>query len=679
MSVSQTSVQSIDELSINTIRTLAMDAVQAANSGHPGAPMGLAPLGHVLYSRVLRHNPANPHWPDRDRFLLSGGHAALLQYSLLHLCGYDLPLEELKRFRQWRSLCPGHPEYRLTPGIEATTGPLGQGFGNAVGFALTEAVLAERFNFYQAEVVNHYTYVTCGDGDMQEGISSEAASLAGNLGLGKLIAIYDDNHVQIEGSTDLAFCEKVAHRFSDYGWSVDELHDDVTCDDIELALENAKGVTDKPSLIVLRTHIGYGSPNKQDTAAAHGAPLGAEEVRATKQRLGWPPDETFLVPDEVRKFYSSVAERGRDANEEWAQRYERYRKDHPEHARQLDRIYNGTAPPLTGTRPPTFSTGTEIATRQASGKAMNWLAETVPELVGGAADLAPSTDTYLDGAGDIGHQHFGARNVHFGVREHGMGAIVNGMTLHGLRAYGATFLAFSDYMREPIRLAALMRIPAVFVFTHDSIGVGQDGPTHQPIEQLAALRAIPGLDVIRPADANETVLAWRYVLQGSNRPTALVLTRQHVEVLDPDRIPHDAIARGAYVYKEAGHSPPQALLIGTGSEVGLCLQAAQALESDGIATRVVSMPSFERFLSQPDTYRDAVLLPDAGVRVSVEMASTQGWERFVSPAASIGLDHFGASAPFPELAYHYGFTAEQVSARVKELFDKQVSSRPKEA
>jgi transketolase len=680
-----------DELAVNAIRVLAMDAVERAKSGHPGAPMGLAPLGYVLYTRVLRHDPANPAWPNRDRFLLSGGHASMLQYALLHLCGYDLPFEQLKRFRQWGSRTPGHPEYGVTPGVEATTGPLGQGVANAVGLALGERHLVARFNRGEEPVVDWRTYFTCGDGDMQEGVASEAASLAGNLGLGKLIGIYDDNHVQIEGSTDLAFCEHVGQRFEAYGWHVRKLHEDVTLEGIELALAEAAGVTDRPSLIVLRTHIGYGSPHKQDTAAAHGAPLGDEEVLATKRALGWPSEEPFFVPDEARAAFADVPERGTELEREWSARYEAWAKREPELAADFERLVRtdvlGTRDPAAphanpGSRPPspalaaaatpTFdpADAQPVATRVASGRALNWLAGLVPELLGGAADLAPSTETKLDGEGDIARGDFGGRNLHFGVREHAMGAIVNGLALTGLRPYGATFLVFSDYMRPPIRLSALMGIPSVFVFTHDSIGMGEDGPTHQPVEQLAGLRAVPGLDVIRPADLNETYQAWRCAAEASG-PTALVLSRQQLPVLEPSAIPSDGVARGAYVLREPDAAQLDAILIGTGSEVSLCLAAAELLATDGVAARVVSMPSWERFERQPEDHRHRVLAPDVPAKLSVEAASPLGWSQWVGErGASVALNRFGASAPGPEALAHLGFTAERVAARAKELIGR---------
>jgi len=660
----------LDQLAVNTIRTLSMDAVQKANSGHPGTPMGLAPLGYVLYSQVMRHNPENPEWANRDRFILSAGHACMLQYSLLHLCGYDVSLDDIKSFRQWDSKCPGHPEYGHTPGIEISTGPLGQGVANAVGFALAEAHQAAGFNRPGADVVDHHTFVVCGDGDMEEGISSEAASLAGNLGLGKLIAIYDDNEIQIEGSTHLAYRDKVSGRFESYGWSVHQLTIDSTLEEIRLALEEAKGVTDRPSLVILPSHIGYGSPNKQDSAAAHGAPLGEEEIKLTKENLGWPYSEPFTVPDEVYELFAGVRERGVAAEREWSKDFEAYASEHPDLAAEFQRVSRRHTPDLPPiSEAPEFAPGDDpIATRAASGKALNWLAPQVPELLGGAADLAPSTATHLEGYPDVLRHDFGGRNFHFGVREHAMGAIVNALTIEGMRAYGATFLVFSDYMRGAIRMAALMEIPSIFVYTHDSIGVGEDGPTHQPIEHLASLRAMPNLELIRPADVNEAFLAWHWLLGSSSVPTALILSRQKLPVMDRARIPNDAIERGAYVYADSD-GDPELILIGTGSEVSLCLAAAELLE--GVAVRVVSMPSTSRFKQQDRAYRDSILPPGVRARMSVEFGSTLGWVRWVGDEGeSVGIDHFGASAPFAEIAEHFGLTPAAVAERARALVER---------
>lgn len=660
----------LDELAVNTIRTLSMDAVQKANSGHPGTPMGLAPLGYVLYTRIMRHNPLDPGWLNRDRFVLSPGHACMLQYSLLHLCGYDLSLDDLKTFRQWGSKCPGHPEYGVTPGVEISTGPLGQGFANGVGFALAEAHYAQRFNRGDSAIVDHHTYVICSDGDMEEGIASEAASLAGNLGLGKMIAIYDDNEISIEGATHLAFHEEVANRFAAYGWHVHECAPESTLEEMELAIREAQSVTDRPSFITLPSHIGFGSPNKQDTGAAHGSPLGEEEIRLTKENLGWPYSEPFTVPDEVRELFGGVRGRGAEAQAEWSQAFEAYVAEHEDLADELERVARRHAPKLPPIGElPTFDAGEDpIATRAASGKALNWFAPQVPELLGGAADLAPSTATNLDDYPDVLRHDFGGRNLHFGIREHAMGAIVNALTIEGMRAYGATFLVFSDYMRGAIRMAALMEIPSIFVYTHDSIGVGEDGPTHQPIEHLASLRAMPNLEVIRPADINEAFLAWHWLLGASSVPTALVLSRQKLPVMDRRRIPDDAIERGAYVYSDP-EGDPELILIGTGSEVSLCLDVAELLE--GVAVRVVSMPSTSRFKQQDQSYRDEVLPPGVKARMSVEFGSTLGWVRWVGDAGeAVGIDHFGASAPFADVAEHFGLTPADIAERARGLLEQ---------
>ena len=663
----------LDELAINTIRTLAIDAVQKANSGHPGTPMGLAPLGYVLYTRIMRHNPRNPDWPNRDRFMLSGGHASMLQYALLHLCGYDLSLDEIKSFRQWGSKTPGHPEYGITPGIEVTTGPLGQGFANAVGFALAEAMYAERFNRQGHEIVDHHTYVTLGDGDMEEGITSEAASLAGNFGLGKLIAIYDDNEIQLSGPTKVSFSENVPERFEAYGWSVHQLAHDVSIEEIEIALREAQGVTDKPSLIALPTHIGFGSPNKQDTSAAHGSPLGVEEVKLTKEALGWPSQEPFFVPEEVRERFAEVVRGGEAAEAEWSALYEEYAEDNPELAREFERVCARDAPELPPiSEMPTFSPDDgPLATRSASGKALNWLAPRVPELLGGAADTAPSNATHLDGEPDVRRHEFRGRNLDFGVREHAMGAIINALTIEGMRAYGATFFCFSDYMRGAVRLAAVMEIPSIFIWTHDSFLLGEDGTTHQPVEQLASLRAMPVLEVIRPADVRETFLAWHWLIERSSVPTALILTRQKVPILDPELVPDDAVDRGAYVLRDPDGADPELILIGTGSEVSLCLDTADLLGGEGIAARVVSMPCSERFAAQEQAYRDEVLPPALKKRLSVEAGSPLGWVRWVGDeGASVGIDHFGASAPAAVLAEKFGFTPDAVAARARELLGR---------
>jgi len=650
----------LNQLCINTIRTLAMDAVQQANSGHPGAPMGLAPLAYVLWTRYLKHNPRDPSWPDRDRFVLSAGHASMLLYALLHLTGYDLTLDEIRRFRQWESKTPGHPERGPTPGVEVTTGPLGQGISNAVGLAIAERMLAERFNRPGHEVVDHYTYVIASDGDMMEGVSSEACSLAGHLRLSKLIVFYDDNHITIEGSTELAFSEGVADRFRAYGWHVLGVADGNDLEGIGRAIDEACAERDHPTLVVVRTHIAYGSPNKQDTAAAHGAPLGEEEVRATKRNLGWPHEEPFAVPDEALRVFRAAVERGAAVQQQWNQSLSEYAAAYPQLAEEFQRALRGRLPDGWAVALPTFQVGEKTATRTASGAVLNAIADTVPELVGGSADLAPSTSTYLKSYEDVSREEFGGRNFRFGVREHAMGAVLNGLAAHGgFRVYGGTFLTFSDYMRPAVRMTALMGLPVTFVYTHDSIGMGEDGPTHQPVEHLASLRAIPNLVVLRPADANETAAAWRVALERADGPTALVLSRQKLPVLRPG----GAVERGAYVLEDG----TDIVLIGTGSEVSLCLAAREVLEREGISARVVSMPSWELFRAQPKAYRDGVLPPGVP-RLAVEAAASFGWSEWAD--ASVTLDRFGASAPGEVLFEKLGFTAESVAKRARRVLGR---------
>jgi transketolase len=652
--------QDLDQLSVNTIRTLSMDAVQKANSGHPGTPMALAPITYVLYTRVMKHNPENPDWFDRDRFVLSAGHASMLLYSMLYLTGYGLELDDLKNFRQLGSPTAGHPEYGHAAGIETTTGPLGQGIANSVGLALAERM----WNARLGDIVDHFTYTIASDGDLQEGVASEACSLAGHLGLGRLIAFYDDNHISIEGDTSLSFSEDVGKRFEAYGWHVQNLGEDLDLDRIEAAIEEAKGITDKPSLIIVRTHIAPGSPNKQDTEEAHGSPLGEEEVKLTKEAYGWPSEEHFYVPDEALAHFRQCIDRGREAESEWKERYDAWAGDNRELADALERALRRELPDGWDSDVPRFEPSDgAIATRKASSKVIQWAAAEVPELVGGSADLAPSTLTLIDDGGDVSAGEYAGRNLHFGIREHGMGAIVNGMTLHGFRAYGATFLIFSDYMKASIRLAALMGIPSTFVFTHDSIGLGEDGPTHQPIEQLASLRATPNVDVIRPAGANETALAWRHALKQTGRPTVMALSRQGLPVWNPSGVPKDAIERGAYVLRESYKAAePDLILISTGSEVHICNLAADLLEADGIATRVVSAPCLDRFAEQDQAYRDEVLPPACRARVSVEAAATFGWDRWIGESGlAVGLDRFGASAPQKDLYEHFGFTPEAIA------------------
>ncbi len=658
----------LDQLCVNTIRTLAMDAVQKARSGHPGMPMGMADAAYVLWSQFLKHNPADPGWPNRDRFVLSAGHGSMLLYSLLHLTGYDLPLQQLQQFRQWNSLTPGHPEYGDTPGVETTTGPLGQGFANGVGMALAERLLADRFNRPGFEIVGHYTYAIVSDGDLMEGISHEAASLAGHLGLARLIYLYDDNHITIEGNTALAFSENVRQRFEAYGWRVQAVdgHDRAA---VAEAIRQAQAETERPSLIMCRTHIGYGSPNKQDTAQAHGEPLGEEEVRLTKEALGWPADSQFLIPDRVLAHFRTALDRGAGAQGEWEALFERYQAAHPDLAAEWKRRLAGELPSGWEEVLPAFAPGdSPIATRSAGGKVMAALAPILPELVGGSADLHPSTKTYLSAYPAVKKGEYGARNLHFGIREHAMGGILSGMALHGgFRPYGSTFLVFSDYMRPSIRLAAMMGVPVIYVFTHDSVFVGEDGPTHQPVEQLASLRAIPGLTVIRPADARETAAAWRTILEQRDGPVALLLSRQNVPILaetDPQ-----GVARGGYVIADV--ADPQVILIASGSEVEPALGAQQLLAGEGIAARVVSMPSWELFEAQPQAYRDSVLPRQVLVRIAVEAAVPLGWERYVGLGGEIiGLQRFGASAPYKVLAEKWGFTAQAVAARAKAVLER---------
>ncbi|MDP9384760.1 MAG: transketolase [Actinomycetota bacterium] len=663
----------LDELCVNSIRTLSMDAVQQANSGHPGTPMALAPLAYVLYARVMKHSPTEPAWPNRDRFVLSAGHASMLLYASLHLSGYDMPLEELKNFRQLDSKTPGHPEYNHAPGIETTTGPLGQGISTAVGMALAERMLAARFNRDGHEIVDYRTYSIVSDGDLQEGIASEASSLAGHLGLGRLIAFYDDNHISIDG-TELSFSEDVGKRYEAYGWHVIQMGEDLALDSLARALAEAGDVEDRPSLIIVRTHIAPGSPNKQDTESAHGSPLGEDEVRLTKEAYEWPSREPFWLPEEaVEHFRSQTVERGREQAAEWHERLEAYRREQPEAAAELERItLKRTAPEGWDAEPPTRTPDEgSVATRKAGSEVLQWVASRVPELVGGAADLATSTLTVVKDSTSVARGEYAGRNIHFGIREHGMGAIVNGLTVTGLRGYGSTFLIFSDYMKHAIRLSALMRIPSTWVFTHDSIGVGEDGPTHEPIEQLPALRSIPNLDVVRPADFNETVLAWRHAVNSTETPVALALTRQGLPTLDPASVPEDGVTRGAYVLRDAPGGDPDLILIGTGSEVHVALAAVEALEAEGRRVRVVSMPCMDRFTTQDQAYRDSVLPPAVRARVAVEAASPFGWHRWVGEAGEIqAMEGYGASAPGAQLFEHFGFTGEKVAEKARRSFER---------
>jgi len=657
----------LDKLCVDTVRCLAMDAVQKANSGHPGTPMAQAPAAYVLWTKLLRHNPANPAWPDRDRFVLSCGHASMLLYSLLHLSGYGLSLEDLQDFRQWGSKTPGHPEFRHTTGVETTTGPLGQGIGNAVGMAIAERWLADRFNRDGHTVVDHRTFAFAGDGDLMEGVAHEAASLAGHLGLEKLVVLYDDNEITIEGATSLAFSESVAERFEACGWRVLQVNDGEDLAELERVLGQAATPCGKPTLIVCRTVIGFPSPAKQGSHEAHGAPLGAEEIRATKQVLGWDPDRSFHVPAEALAEWRKCQARGAARETAWKARFEAYRAAFPEAAAEYEAFLAGGLPADWEAALPAYAgADPKAATREASGRALNALAARIPNLIGGSADLAPSNNTHLKGGGDFG-KHESGRNFHWGIREHAMGACLNGMALHGgVRAFGATFLIFSDYLRPSIRLAALMGLPVVYVFTHDSIGVGEDGPTHQPVEQVMSLRLIPNLRVLRPADATETVEAWRLALARQDGPTALALTRQKLPVLDRSRLqPAAGVARGGYVLAGAPGTP-KVLLIASGSEVHLALAAKERLDAEGIGSRVVSMPSLDLFLAQPRAYRDEVLPPAVRARVVVEAGVSLGWDRIAGDRGQIiGLDRFGASAPAELLFERFGFTVDAVVAAAK--------------
>ena len=661
----------IDRICINTIRFLAVDAVQKANSGHPGAPLGAAAMAYVLWDRFLKHNPRDPGWPDRDRFVLSAGHASAMLYALLYLTGYPLTLEDIKKFRQWDSKTPGHPEYGITPGAEATTGPLGQGFANGVGMAMGERWLAEHYNRPGYELINHYVYAIVSDGDLQEGVSSEAASLAGTLRLGKLIYLYDDNDISIEGNTDITFTEDVGRRFQAYGWQVIGPIDGLDISAVEKAIRQAREETRHPSLIICRTIIGYGSPNRAGTGAAHGEPLGEEEVRLTKKALDWPYEEPFTVPEEALKHLRRAEELGRSRQAEWETLLRAYRRDFPEEARRLEQDLRGDLPAdWAGELPGLFhDTAKPLSTREASGQVMNAIAKRVHAFTGGSADLAPSTKTLLKDRGHFGCQEYSGHNIHFGVREHAMGAIANGMALHGgLIPYTATFLIFYDYMRPPVRLAALMGIRVIFIFTHDSVGLGEDGPTHQPVEQLAGLRAVPNLVTLRPADATETAVAWKVALERRQGPTALVLSRQNLPVLDRKGLaPAGAVERGGYVLWESA-ATPQVILIGTGSEVHIALEAGQSLAQQGVAARVVSLPSWELFESQPAEYRRTILPSEVKRRVSIEAAVPLGWERYVGPEGTIiGLSRFGASAPHKVIYQQLGFTAERVMHEARRL------------
>jgi transketolase len=653
--------EALDRLAIDTIRTLSIDGVQSANSGHPGAPMGAAPMAYTLWTRFLRHAPTRPDWPDRDRFVLSAGHASMLLYSLLHLTGYDLPLDELRRFRQWGSRTPGHPEHGLTPGVEATTGPLGQGITNAVGMAIAERRLAHESNRPGHLVVDHRTWVIASDGDLQEGVASEAASLAGHLRLGKLVVLYDDNHVQLDGPTSMAWSEDVLGRFTAYGWHAQRVADGNDVEAIAAAIERGRA-DERPSLIAVRTHIGYGSPNKQDTQKAHGAPLGPDEVRLTKEAYGWDPDAQFLIPDEAAALFRRAVAAGEELVADWEERVARHAAAHPAEAADLRRRLAADLRDDWDGGLPTWAPGSEVATRNASAETIQALAVALPELFGGSADLSESNLTDVKGGGDVSAAEAG-RNLRFGVREHAMGGVANGIAYHGgFIPYAGTFLTFSDYMRGAVRLAALSGLHVVYVWTHDSVALGEDGPTHQPVEHYAALRAIPNLWFIRPGDANETTAAWALAVERRGGPVALALTRQKLPTLPGTaELARDGVRRGGYVVRDAAGGRPELILIGTGSELQLCVGAAERLEQEGTPTRVVSLPCWERFDAQGTAYRDAVLPPAVRRRVSVEMGVSLGWERWVGEeGAIIGVDHFGASAPAGTILERFGFTVDRV-------------------
>ena len=683
------SIGSIDELCINTIRTLSMDAVQQANSGHPGTPMALAPVIYTLWQRFLRFDPGDPIWPNRDRFVLSNGHASMLLYSMLHLTGVRevsvdyhqsgnaaVSLDDIKHFRELDSKCPGHPEYHVTTGVETTTGPLGQGCGTSVGMAIAECWLAKHFNRPDFKLFDYDVYAMCGDGDMMEGITSEAASLAGHLMLGNLCWIYDSNRITIEGHTDLAFSDDVAARFLAYGWNVTHVGDANDAERLAQAIEEFRNTSDVPTLIIVDSHIGFGAPHKQDTSAAHGEPLGEEEIRLAKRNYGWPEDAKFLVPDGVREHFSAgIGQRGGELREKWTALFEKYRASYPELADQIERMQRRELPDGWDAVIPNFSADPKgLASRDASGKVLNAIAQHYPWLIGGAADLSPSTKSNLtfEAAGNFEAYSYGGRNLHFGIREHAMGAAVNGLALSKIRAYGSTFLIFSDYMKPAIRLSALMELPSVTIFTHDSIGLGQDGPTHQPVEQLIALRSIPGLITLRPADANEVAEAWRVIINLKHAPACLVLSRQPLPTFDRKRYASAAdVARGAYVMADAEIEKPDVILIGTGSEVALCVEAYETLNNQGIAARVVSMPSWELFEQQDSDYRNSVLPKSVLARVSVEAGSVIGWDHYVGmDGARIGMQTFGSSAPIEELMKKFGFTAENIVAAAQDQIGK---------
>ncbi len=664
--------EKFDQLAINTLRLLAVDGVQKANSGHPGMPMGCSPIAYLLYSKIMKHNPANPKWLNRDRFILSPGHGSMLLYGILHLCGYDVPMEQLKQFRQLNSITPGHPEFGLTAGVETTTGPLGQGFANAVGMAWAQAHIAARFNKDDIKLIDHFVYGICSDGDLEEGISHEAASLAGHLKLGKIIFFYDDNGISIDGETHLSFSDDTAKRFEAYHWHVQHVSDVNDLSQLEAAVKNAQA-DPRPSIIVTKTHIGYGSPNKQDKESSHGSPLGAEEVKLTKKNLNWVSEEDFFVPEEVRSFFNTLGPKGKDAEAAWEKIHAEYKAKYPEDAAILAKAFAGdTDLDWANVLPKFVDDGKKLATRQASGKVINALAKALPLLFGGSADLAPSNNTLVAGEADFSASNYAGRNLHFGIREHGMASIMNGMAMYGgLIPYGGTFMVFADYLRPTIRIASLSHVRPIYVLTHDSIGLGEDGPTHQPVEQIASLRCIPGLTTIRPADANETAGAWKVAIEKKNGPVALLLTRQGLPVLDPAKCDAvNGVAKGAYIVKDS-QGTPDIILIASGSELQHCIKAGEQLEAEGVKVRVVSFPSWDLFDKQSPEYKESVLPKSVKKRIAIEANIGMGWEKYVGDeGVIISLERFGASAPFEILMKEFGFTAENVLAKAKTLLGK---------
>lgn len=666
--------QTIDQLAITTIRTLSIDAIEKANSGHPGMPMGAAPMAYTLWTRFMNHNPSNPKWFNRDRFVLSAGHGSMLLYSLLHLSGYDVSMEDIKQFRQWGSKTPGHPEYGHTPGVEATTGPLGQGIAMAVGMAMAERHLAATYNKDNFEIINHYTYAICGDGDLMEGVSAEAASLAGHLKLGRLIVLYDSNDISLDGELNLSFSESVEQRFKAYGWQYIRVEDGNNIEEISNAIAEAQKDLDRPTLIEVKTTIGFGSPNKAGTADVHGAPLGKDEIKLTKEAYQWTFEQDFYVPEEVyAHFRQVVKEAGEKKEAEWNELFAAYKKAYPELANQLELAIEGKLPEGWEASLPVYPEGKSLATRASSGEVLNAIAKAVPQFIGGSADLAGSNKTLIKGAGNFMPESYEGRNIWFGVREFAMGAAMNGMALHGgVKVFGGTFFVFSDYLRPAIRLAALMGLPVTYVLTHDSIAVGEDGPTHEPIEQLPSLRAMPNLSVIRPADGNETAAAWRLAIESTDRPTALVLTRQNLPTLATTAgRAYEGVKKGAYVVSEAANGNPEALLLASGSEVSLAVEAQKALAAEGIHVSVISMPSWDRFEEQPKDYKEQILPPSVKKRLAIEMAASLGWERYTGDEGDIlAIDRFGASAPGEKIMKEYGFTVDNVVSRVKALLNK---------